>query len=76
MKLTTIGFWYLKNQDYPDGKFINYHAGPAPELEVKEYPIIQPSYEDPLYVLTNYHSMESLKELANDLQEQLLADIS
>ena len=76
VKLTTFGFWYLKNQDYPDGKFINYHAGPAPELEVKEYPIIQPSYEDPLYVLTNYHSMESLKELANDLQEQLLADIS
>ena len=76
VKLTTFGFWYLKNQDYPNGKFINYHAGPAPGLKVEEYPIINNSYEDPLHVLTKYESMETLKRLAIDLQEQLEADIS
>jgi TPP-dependent pyruvate/acetoin dehydrogenase alpha subunit len=76
VKLTTFGFWYLKNQDFPDGKFINYHAGPAPELKVDEYPVIKSSNEDPLYVLTKYHPWESLKEIAIDLQEQLLTEIS
>ena len=76
VKLTTFGFWYLKNQDFPDGKFINYHAGPAPELKVDEYPVIKSSNEDPLYVLTKYYPWESLKEIAIDLQEQLLTEIS
>jgi TPP-dependent pyruvate/acetoin dehydrogenase alpha subunit len=76
VKLTTFGYWYLKNQDFPDGKFINYHAGPAPELKVDEYPVIKSSDEDPLYVLTKYHPWESLKEIAADLQEQLLDEIS
>jgi TPP-dependent pyruvate/acetoin dehydrogenase alpha subunit len=76
VELTTFGFWYLINQDFPDGKFINYHAGPAPELKVDEYPVIKSSNEDPLYVLTKYHPWESLKEIAIDLHEQLLTEIS
>lgn len=76
VKLTTFGYWYLKNQDFPNGKFINYHAGPAPELKVDEYPVIKSSDEDPLYVLTKHHPWESLKEIATDLQEKLLDEIS
>ena len=30
VKLTTLGDWRLKTDDYPEGKFINYHAGPGP----------------------------------------------
>ena len=75
VKLTTFGYWYLKNNDYPNGKFINYHAGPAPEVEDKEYPVIESSNSDPLHVLTSYQSIESLKKISRDLQVQLLADI-
>jgi TPP-dependent pyruvate/acetoin dehydrogenase alpha subunit len=76
VKLTTLGFWFLKNQDHPDGKFINYHAGPAPKITVQEYPVIESSYEDPLYVLSKHISMHRLKDIAIDLQEKLLVDIS
>jgi len=76
VKLTTFGYWYLKNNDYPNGKFINYHAGPAPEIEYKEYPIIESSNSDPLHVLTEYESIDSLTNLSKDLQLQLMTDIS
>lgn len=76
VKLTTFGYWYLKNNDYPNGKFINYHAGPAPEIEFKDFPIIEPSNSDPLHVLSGYESIESLTSLSRDLQLQLMTDIS
>ena len=76
VKLTTFGYWYLKNNDYPKGKFINYHAGPAPEIEYKEYPIIESSNSDPLHVLTEYESIDNLTNHSRDLQLQLMTDIS
>jgi TPP-dependent pyruvate/acetoin dehydrogenase alpha subunit len=76
VKLTTFGYWYLQNNDYPNGKFINYHAGPAPEIEYKDYPIIESSNSDPLHVLTGYESIDSLTSLSKDLQLQLMTDIS
>jgi TPP-dependent pyruvate/acetoin dehydrogenase alpha subunit len=76
VKLTTFGFWHLKNQDYPEGKFINYHAGPAPELEVEDYPLFGSSFDDPLHVLKKYLSMGKLKEISIDLNGRLLGDIS
>ena len=75
VELTTFGYWYLKNEVYPDGKFINYHAGPAPEIEVEGYPIIKSSNEDPLNVLKNYASLKNLTNIANNLHEKLLDEI-
>ena len=76
VKLTTFGFWRLKNADYPEGKFVNYHAGPAQDLQVKEYPLIGSSFDDPLYVLKNYLSIYELKKIAVDLREQIMEEIS
>ena len=68
----------MKTEEYPDGKFINYHAGPAPEVEEKdqEYPLILLSNSDPLFPLTKYLSMEDLIGFSNELAERLKEEIS
>ncbi|MDC1023393.1 thiamine pyrophosphate-dependent enzyme, partial [Alphaproteobacteria bacterium] len=76
VKLTTLGYWFLKNKDFPKGKFINYHAGPAPELNITGYPLIKENDEDPLYVLTKYIEMDKLIQLSSKQHKKLLKDIS
>ena len=75
VKVTTLGYWYLTNEDYPDGKFINYHAGPAPKVNEKKYPIIEASNDDPLHLLVDYLSMEDLLVISTELQEELKVEI-
>jgi len=76
VKLTTLGYWYMQTDEFPKGKFINYHAGPAPELNVTGYPVIKNNYEDPLNILSKYIEMEDLILLSNEIQNKLLKEIS
>jgi TPP-dependent pyruvate/acetoin dehydrogenase alpha subunit len=69
--LTTLGYWYMETQGYPSGKFINYHAGPAPEIEISNYPLIVKSNEDPLYVLEEYFSKEELIDISSRMHEKI-----
>ena len=67
VELATLGHWILHNEDNPDGKFINYHAGPAPEVNLREdYPILDESNSDPLFVLNNYKDREDLLKISKD----------
>jgi len=75
VKLTTLGYWYMKTQEYPDWKFINYHAGPAPEVEMKKYPLISSSDEDPLFVLKQYLSEKELMDISSKLLKQLESEL-
>ena len=75
VKLTTLGYWYMKTQEYPDGKYINYHAGPAPEVEMKKYPLISSSDEDPLFVLKQYLSEKELMDNSSKLLKQLESEL-
>ena len=54
VNLTTLGYWYKETHEYPEGKFINYHAGPAQKVEISDYPLVSTSNEDPLFVLKQY----------------------
>jgi TPP-dependent pyruvate/acetoin dehydrogenase alpha subunit len=65
-KLVTLGHWYMEHDDYPDGKFINYHCGPAPEVQEQEYPLIRSSVDDPLYVLMQYLPIYELTNMCNE----------
>ena len=71
VKLTTLGYWYLKTEEYPEGKFINYHAGPAPNAVLNNNPLISKSDEDPLYMLKNYLSDDALNDISLKLFKQL-----
>lgn len=73
--LKTLGDWRLKTDDFPDGKFINYHAGPAPTVELTDWPIIQDDDSDPLTVLSSIVSLEILKTMALEVKESLLEEV-
>ena len=52
--LTTLGWWRQKTADFPDGKFINYHAGPSPSVNEQEDPYLARSSDDPLFVMEKF----------------------
>ena len=60
----------------PDGKYINYHAGPAPTVELQEWPGIEESDSDPTHVLKKRFDTGSLQTMARnvlaDLQKELV----
>lgn len=62
--LQTLGDWRMKTEDHPDGKFINYHAGSAPAVELTDWPVIRLSDADPVHVLQNHFEAGFLKEMA------------
>ena len=74
--LRTLGDWRMKTDEYPDGKYINYHAGPAPTVELQEWPGIEESDSDPTHVLKKRFDTGSLQTMARnvlaDLQKELL----
>ncbi|GAH88415.1 unnamed protein product, partial [marine sediment metagenome] len=75
VKLTTLGSWYMKTKEYPNGKFINYHAGPAPTVNIANGPVITESKEDPVYVLKKHIDENTLKTYADELLTFLYEDI-
>lgn len=69
--LNTLGDWRLKSEDFPDGKFINYHAGPAPTVALSDWPLIQENSFDPLFVLASTISVDWLKQAAIEAKAEL-----
>jgi hypothetical protein len=63
--LTTLGDWIMTNPENANGKFINYHAGGTPGIDIKSWPIaISQSAADPIFVLRSYFSLEDLSDMA------------
>ena len=73
--LTTLGYWYMETEEYPEGKFINYHAGPAPSVEINDYPLISTSNEDPLFVLKEYLTEKELNDISSKLLKKLESEL-
>ncbi|MHB8972913.1 MAG: thiamine pyrophosphate-dependent enzyme [Pirellulaceae bacterium] len=62
--LTTLGSWYQETSAFPAGKFINYHAGPAPTVQAQNGAWLTRTSEDPLFVLEKYFSREEIEGVA------------
>ena len=65
--------------EYPEGKYINYHAGPTQTVNLSEENIdiiLRSDLYDPLFVTSEYVGMKTIKELAdivfNELKSELL----
>lgn len=70
--VNTLGDWIMKNDDNPNGKFINYHAGPAPEIDIKTCPaLIKENESDPIFILSNMLGMSELNEISQVIQKEL-----
>ena len=76
VRLTTLGSWYLKTDEYPNGKFINYHAGSAPTVNVKDGALIKESQEDPVFVLQKYFSKDEIEEISQNILKKLEEEIN
>jgi pyruvate dehydrogenase E1 component alpha subunit len=75
--VTTLGDWILKTPENPNGKFVNYHAGPAPTVELKDWPLlIKTSKEDPIFVLNKFVSSSNLEEMSKEIRQEITKEIS
>ena|SRR3989344_513571 len=77
VELATLGYWHVNTEGYaPPGRFINYHAGAAPTVNLLEWPLIEESTDDPLFVLKKYFDENQLRKISAkvllSLQEELL----
>lgn len=50
-KLTTLGDWRLQTDEFPEGKFINYHAGSAPKVSLANGPVLSLDASDPVFLI-------------------------
>ncbi|MBI2033743.1 MAG: hypothetical protein HYT13_01450 [Candidatus Liptonbacteria bacterium] len=63
VRVATLGERRLPSSpEFPEGEFINYHSGPAPEVALNEWPLIKQSDEDPIFVLTKHIDQSVLEE--------------
>lgn len=74
--LKTLGDWRQPTEEFPDGKYINYHAGPAPTVNVLAWPVLANSDDDPLHVLLNQASETELKREAEAMLANLQRELA
>jgi TPP-dependent pyruvate/acetoin dehydrogenase alpha subunit len=76
VRVSTLGDWRMKTEGFPEGEFINYHAGPAPEVSLDEWPIIRENDEDPVFALMRHIERSVLEENARRQFMELQKEIS
>jgi TPP-dependent pyruvate/acetoin dehydrogenase alpha subunit len=70
VRLSTIGDWRQ------DGRFVNYHAGPAAHVAMKPWPPARESDEDPVHALRGRLGDDRMETLASETLARLEAEIA
>ena len=74
--VTTIGEWKLKTPEFPDGKMVNYHAGPAPTVDLEKGNLkILDDPRDPIFVLEKQVGSKKIEEITKTLLKELNDEI-
>ena len=74
--INTLGDWIMINDQNPDGKFINYHAGPAPTVDIKPCPVlIKENNSDPVFVLIGLLGISELNKISDKIRNELLEEM-
>ncbi len=73
--IESLGGWHVKNEDGTKGRFINYHAGPAPEIALTEWPEIEQSANDPVFALQEHFAPDILKTTSREILKTLKEEI-
>lgn len=74
--ITTLGGYDLKEEDGSASRFINYHAGSAPEINLLDGPLIEESNRDPVFVLQKYFNKNVLKRTSSEISGGLEKEIN
>jgi TPP-dependent pyruvate/acetoin dehydrogenase alpha subunit len=73
--LSTLGEWKLMTTDFPNGKLINYHAGPTPSVDLEKCQIkIRENIDDPIYVIENEINGK-IEDLVKPILKKLKSEI-
>jgi len=74
--VSTLGDWIMTDDSYPNGKFINYHAGPAPTIDVKTCPpVIRDNNSDPIFVLSEMLGLSELNKITDEIRNELTEEM-
>lgn len=75
--VTTLGEWkFMNDPEFPDGKIVNYHAGPAPTVDIeKRDPKIADDVTDPIFVLEKQLGNEIIKNITKNILKELMNEI-
>ena len=74
--VNTLGDWIMINDQNPDGKFINYHAGPAPTVDIKSCPVlIKENNSDPVFVLIDLLGVSEFNKISDRIRNELLEEM-
>jgi hypothetical protein len=71
----TLGGWHTLDEGATVPRYINYHAGPATKVQLGDWPVLEESESDPVYVLLKQHDRDRLEELSRTMLGQLLSEI-
>lgn len=67
--VTTLGDWTMETPEFPNGKFINYHAGPTPSVDVTQgLSPLRKTNEDPIYALEQIFEKAELDQIKNEIK--------
>jgi len=75
VELKTLGDWRMINTENPNGKYINYHAGTAPKVELSDDARLSNSGDDPVHVLAQQIGEPLLSKMSADVLSQLQGEI-
>jgi TPP-dependent pyruvate/acetoin dehydrogenase alpha subunit len=72
VELNTLGDWRAD----PDGRYINYHAGPAPTVELSPWPLLRENREDPVFALLDHLGSSALQRISGEQLALLQSEIA
>lgn len=73
VSLVTLGGWYVDHGD--KRRFIHPHAGPLPETVLSDWPELEASENDPIFVLKSHFADEELGSYATKIYAELKREI-
>lgn len=73
--VTTLGGWYVDTEGGKPGRFIHPHAGPLPQTALGEWPEIESSASDPVFVLKEHFPLEDLKRESQEILKGVKEEI-
>ena len=75
VKLSTLGYWSFKTDEFPQGKFINYHCGASPSVKLSDWPVIKNDGCDPVYKLLKHFKEAELKKMSRAMLKRLYGEL-